>query len=101
MFVMFVKNSLKISIMHRITQDVIADPEELPSVLQQYAGLFDAYAEEDVGYRQIQLLQDAGILPVDDVLLNPTQDQFTGGQRPRGVSANVPQHVIDDMMREH
>ena len=33
--------------------------------LLEYASLFDIQAEEDPGYRQLQLLQDAGIIPVD------------------------------------
>jgi len=33
-------------------------------VLQEYSNLFSIMAEEDPGYRQVQILQDAGILPV-------------------------------------
>ena len=53
------------------------------------SGLFDIMAEEDVGYRQIQILQDAGLIPVE----TPTADG-----RPVGVSQNIPQSAIDEMM---
>ena len=53
MFVLFVKSQFKISIMHRIVQNVLIDPNQLLISLQEYASLFDIYAEEDPGYRQI------------------------------------------------
>lgn len=74
----------------------MADCIKLEQDLNQYTGLFNVYAEEDPGYRQVQLLQDAGIIPVHGMgNANPSI-----GERPRGVSSNIPQHVIDDMLRE-
>lgn len=65
--------------------------------LNEYANLFDIQAEEDPGYRQIQILQDAGILPVDIHNQNPNPFGGMGasnppqfGSRPRGVSDSVP-----------
>ena len=66
----------------------------LPLILQEFQSLFDILAEEDPGYRQVQILQDAGIIPVNV----PHSDLNTG--RPRGISANIPQSAIDDMMKE-
>ena len=42
--------------MNRITQSEMIDSSRLAAVLQEYVGLFDILAEEDPGYRQIQLL---------------------------------------------
>jgi len=39
----------------------------LQSLLNEYLGLFSVTAEEDLGYREHQMLQDAGILPVSIV----------------------------------
>jgi hypothetical protein len=55
-FVIFVKVEQNIAIMHRIVQSEMADRDRLAAVLQEYVGLFDILAEEDPGYRQIQLL---------------------------------------------
>lgn len=41
MFVLFVKSQFKISIMHRITQEVLTDPDQLMIDLGEYANLFD------------------------------------------------------------
>lgn len=51
--------------MRRITQLEMADSEKLTDILHEYIGLFAITAEEDPGYRQIQMLQDAGLLPVN------------------------------------
>ncbi len=50
--------------MNRILQSEIANQARFPEILTEYAGLFDIMAEEDSGYRQLQILQDAGIIPV-------------------------------------
>lgn len=52
-FILFARNNLKISIMHRITEDTINSSNKFHETLQEYAGLFDIMAEEDPGYRQI------------------------------------------------
>jgi len=91
LFVMFIKVNAEISVMHRIRQPEIVDASALPLALQEYSSLFDIMAEEDPGYRQVQILQDAGILPVEPLSQG----------RPRGVSQNIPQSVIDEMMQEH
>jgi len=49
-------------------------------------GLFAVMAEEDQGYRQVQLLQDAGLIPVHGM----GDGNPNIGERPRGVSANIP-----------
>ena len=54
-FILFARNNLKISIMHRITEDTINSSNKFHETLQEYAGLFDIMAEEDPGYRQIQI----------------------------------------------
>ncbi len=54
-FILFARNNLKISIMHRITEDTINSSNKFHETLQEYAGLFDIMAEEDPGYRQIQM----------------------------------------------
>ena len=54
-FILFARNNLKISIMHRITEDTINSTNKFHETLQEYAGLFDIMAEEDPGYRQIQI----------------------------------------------
>ena len=42
----------------------MSDPATFVQTLNEYTGLFAVLAEEDPGYRQIELLQDAGIIPV-------------------------------------
>lgn len=54
-FVLFVRNNFKISIMTRITEETINSQNKFHETLQEYAGLFDVMAEEDPGYRQIQM----------------------------------------------
>ena len=54
-FILFARNNSKISIMHRITEDTINSSNKFHETLQEYAGLFDIMAEEDPGYRQIQM----------------------------------------------
>jgi|OM-RGC.v1.035608239 hypothetical protein len=61
---LFIKPEQNISIMNRILQSEIANQARFPEILTEYAGLFDIMAEEDSGYRQLQILQDAGIIPV-------------------------------------
>jgi hypothetical protein len=53
LFVLFVKIKGEISVMHRIRQPDIADPNRLPAALQEYSSLFEIMAEEDPGYRQV------------------------------------------------
>lgn len=64
-FILFVKVEQNIAVMHRIIQSQMIDQNALAAALQEYVGLFDILAEEDPGYRQISLLQDAGLLPLD------------------------------------
>ena len=52
--------------MNRILQREMENPNRFTEILNEYAGLFDIMAEEDSGYRQLQILQDAGILPVTE-----------------------------------
>jgi len=51
-------------------------------MMQEYLGLFHIMAEEDPGYRQEQMLQDAGIIPISN--------RPAVGSRPPGVSASIP-----------
>ena len=45
------------------------------------------------------MFQDAGILPI---VPNENYGGYQNdGRRPAGVSANIPQEAIDEMMREH
>lgn len=41
MFVLFIKSQFKISIMHRIVQNVMIDPNSMATSLLEYASLFD------------------------------------------------------------
>ena len=70
-FVLFVRHEQVISIMARVRQQEIVESDIFINKLQEYAGLFSVMAEEDMGYRQIQILQDAGIIPVE-----PEQSAF-------------------------
>ena len=56
MFVLFVKSQYNIAIMHRIVQNIMIDPDSLAITLEEYSNLFSIQAEEDPGYRQIQIL---------------------------------------------
>lgn len=74
--------------MSRITEETINSVNKFHETLQEYAGLFDVMAEEDPGYRQIQMFQDAGILPI---VPNENLGDYQGiGRRPAGISANIP-----------
>mmetsp|Transcript_976 Transcript_976/g.1746 ORF Transcript_976/g.1746 Transcript_976/m.1746 type:complete len:426 (+) Transcript_976:527-1804(+) len=92
MFVMFVKHQQNISIVQRLSERCMLDQDRFVNSLHEYIGLYSIVAEEDPEYRQIQILQDAGIIPV-------TQQEEEG--RNPGVSTNIPQEAIDFMMREH
>ena len=50
--------------MSRILQGDMVDANKLAAILNEYLGLFAIMAEEDPGYRQIQILQDAGLIPL-------------------------------------
>ena len=50
--------------MNRILQRDLVNGESLAGIIQEYRSLFDIMAEEDPGYRQLQILQDAGLIPV-------------------------------------
>ena len=90
-FILYVRPRFQVSVLRRIVQDVIENEAEFAHELRQQAGLFRVLIEEDPGYRQIQMLQDAGLIPVDAMQpINPG--------RPRGVSNNIPQAAIDEMM---
>ena len=84
-FVLFIKHQHNISIMQRLRQWQIEDPDMLQRSLQEFLGLFSIMSEEDQGYRNMQLLQDAGLVPIRN-------------QAPP-ISHNIPQSAIDEMMR--
>ena len=44
------------------------------------------------------MLQDAGLIPVENTM--PMGEQIRPGQRPVGVSANIPQAAIDAMLND-
>ena len=48
---MIIKHDAEISIVNRVRQPDIIDPNQLANVLQEYKSLFDIMAEEDPGYR--------------------------------------------------
>ena len=57
--------------MNRILQQDLVNQDSLAAIIQEYRSLFDIMAEEDPGYRQLQILQDAGLIPV---ATPPSQD---------------------------
>lgn len=65
MFILFVKPNNSISIMHKVYHHDIMDTQRVTKMLQEYLGLFNIVTEEDAAYRQEQMFQDAGILPID------------------------------------
>lgn len=93
MFILFVKPNNSISIMHKVYQHDILDTPRVTKMLQEYLGLFNIVAEEDIVYRQEQILIDAAILPIEEI-------QIQYGQRPIGISSNIPQEAIDEAIRE-
>lgn len=97
MFVLFIKYNANISVLHRVRQPELLDENVFLGKLQEYSSLFEFMAEEDPEYRLVEDLQNAGILPVNHGNAN---DQPMLGQRPRGVSANIPQSAIDEIMME-
>lgn len=50
--------------MHKIYHHDLEDSDRLSKMLEEYLGLFMVMAEEDPGYRNQQMLQDAGLAPV-------------------------------------
>ena len=78
--------------MQKIYSHDLEDTQRLTKMMQEYLGLFHIMAEEDPGYRQEQMLQDAGIIPISN--------RPAVGSRPPGVSASIPQQAIDEMLRE-
>jgi hypothetical protein len=50
--------------MNRILQQDLVSQDSFAAIIQEYRSLFDIMAEEDPGYRQLQILQDAGLIPV-------------------------------------
>lgn len=80
--------------MSRILQREIEDPNRFTEILNEYAGLFDIMAEEDSGYRQLQILQDAGILPV-------TAGQNSNNIGGRNTRANtISNEMMEKIMQE-
>ena len=65
--------------------------------------MFDILSEEDPGYRRIQILQDAGLIPVDHHQMSglAAGPGNQGPARPRGISATIPQEAIDEMLKEN
>jgi len=67
----------------------MAEAAKLESILNEYLSLFKFAIEEDIGYRKIEMFQNAGILPVRGGGGMGSENPNIG-ERPRGVSANIP-----------
>lgn len=55
-FILFIKPEQNVSVMARILQREMDDKNRFTEILNEYSGLFDIMAEEDSGYRQLQIL---------------------------------------------
>ena len=71
--------------MNRILQRDLVNGESLAGIIQEYRSLFDIMAEEDPGYRQLQILQDAGLIPV---------------AAPPGQASNISPEMMDRIRAE-
>jgi hypothetical protein len=71
--------------MNRILQRDLVNGESLAGIIQEYRSLFDIMAEEDPGYRQLQILQDAGLIPV---------------AAPQGQASNISPEMMDRIRAE-